>query len=223
MFSTPKDPAAQPVYSQRSWGASLVIVVAIGLIGSAGCASCDVAPTTGYGGEYDEAMTAQLARVGLGPGDVFEVAVWGEPSMGGTYRVDPDGVIHFPLVGDVVVESLTPNEIATAIRDRLQAGFLRDPNVSVYVKELNSKKIYVLGEVVRPGTFAFAPSMTIVEAITSAGGFAASANPNNVIVTRRRDGVENRVRLPVEKITRGEAPNYGLQPGDIIFVPDRLL
>jgi polysaccharide export outer membrane protein len=206
-----------------AWWRMVLVAMTVMLGGAAGCASCEEAPVSGYEGEYDAAMAQQLSRVGLGPGDVFEVAVWGEPSMSGTYRVGPDGVIHFPLIGTVRVEGLTPNEIADAIRDGLQAGYLREPNVSVYLKELNSKKIYVLGEVVRPGTYAFAPSMTIVEAITTAGGFSPSANRNNVIVTRRNGGEEQRVRLPVERITRGEAPNFGLQPGDIVFVPDRLL
>jgi protein involved in polysaccharide export with SLBB domain len=190
---------------------------------SGGCAWCEVAPVEGYDEDIDAELEAQLARVGLGPGDVFEVAVWNEPTMSGVYRVGPDGFIHFPLIGDVAVDSLTPNEIATAIRERLMDGYLRNPNVSVFVREFNSKKIYVLGEVVRPGTFPFVANMTIVEALTSAGGFTQSANTNNVIVTRREAGREARVRLPVEKITRGEAPNYGLRPGDIIFVPDRLL
>jgi protein involved in polysaccharide export with SLBB domain len=193
------------------------------LVSSAGCASCETAPVDGYEDDIDALAAAELARVALGSGDVFEVTVWGEPSMSGTYRLGPDGVIVFPMVGEIQVEGLTPSECAAKIRERLQDGYIREPNVSVYLKELNSKKIFVLGEVVRPGTFPFTPSMTIVEAITAAGGFSASANRDNVIVTRRGEGGDTRTRLPVEKITRGEAPNFGLRPGDIVFVPDRLL
>lgn len=192
-------------------------------IAGARCASCEAAPVEGYDSTIEEALAEQLGRVGLGPGDVFDVTVWNEPTMTGAYRVGPDGTIHFPLIGVVSVDGLTPNECAAMLRTRLQEGFLREPNVSVYVKELNSKKIFVLGEVARAGTFPFAPNMTVVEAISSAGGFTAAANRNNVIVTRRDGGRDVRVRLPVEKITRGEAPNYGLRPGDIVFVPDRLL
>jgi protein involved in polysaccharide export with SLBB domain len=215
-----------PILSRRRTRDALVaggLWLAISLLGGAGCASCETAPVTGYEHAIDEAMAAQLGRVGLGPGDVFDVTVWNEPTMTGAFRVGPDGTIHFPLVGVVAVDGLTPNECADLLRRKLQEGFLREPNVSVYVKELNSKKVFVLGEVARPGTFPFAPNMTIVEALSVAGGFTAAANRNNVIVTRHGEAGEQRVRLPVEKITRGEAPNYGLRPGDIIFVPDRLL
>jgi polysaccharide export outer membrane protein len=202
---------------------TLLLWAALLMVGSARCASCETAPTEGYDSTIEEALAEQLGRVGLGPGDVFDVAVWNEPSMTGAYRVGPDGTIHFPLIGVISVDGLTPNECAALLRKRLQEGYLREPNVSVYVKELNSKKIFVLGEVARAGTFPFAPNMTVVEAISSAGGFTAAANRNNVIVTRRDGGRDVRARLPVEKITRGEAPNYSLRPGDIVFVPDRLL
>lgn len=210
----------------RRWlarGLGMLVAWLALIAGSAGCASCETAPVDGYEDDIDALAAAELARVALGSGDVFDVTVWGEPSMSGTYRLGPDGVIVFPMVGEIQVEGLTPSECAARIRERLQDGYIKDPNVSVYLKELNSKKIFVLGEVVRPGTFPFTPSMTIVEAITAAGGFSASANRDNVIVTRRGADGDTRTRLPVEKITRGEAPNFGLRPGDIVFVPDRLL
>jgi len=190
---------------------------------SAGCASCEEAPSDGYDVDVDAVAAAELQRVSLGSGDVFEVSVWGEPDMSRTFRLGPDGVIQFPMIGAVQIEGLTPNECAERIRTMLQDGYIRNPNVSVFVKEMNSKKLFVLGQVVRPGTFPFTPSMTIVEAITAAGGFTDAANANNVIVTRRVDGAQTRTRLPVEKITRGEAPNFSLRPGDIVFVLDRLL
>lgn len=185
------------------------------------CDACQVASA-----DYDvpaPEIAQHLARVGLGPGDVFEVSVYGEDRLSGLHRIAPDGAIQFPLINRVVVEGLTPSEIAEELRRRLQDGFLRDPSVSVFVKEYNSKKIFVLGEVQRPGTFAYTAQMNIVEAITLAGGFKDSANANYVIVTRQTQEGERRIPVPVKKITEGNAPNFGIQPGDIVFVPDSLL
>jgi polysaccharide export outer membrane protein len=121
------------------------------------------------------------------------------------------------------VAGKTPSEIASAIERALQEGYLREPYVSVYVKEYNSKKIFVLGMVRKPGTFPFQGGMNVVEAVTLAGGFTETANANFVVVTRKKDGAEIRIPVPVEKISKGLAANLELQAGDIVFIPDRLL
>jgi protein involved in polysaccharide export with SLBB domain len=186
------------------------------------CQACQEAPTTGYE-ELNREIGERLSKVGLGPGDVFEVTVYGEDKLSGTHRIAPDGAIQFPLVNRVVVDGMTASEIADELRRRLQDGFLREPSVSVFVKEYGSKKVFVLGEVARPGTFPFTAEMNIVEAITLAGGFKDSARTNYVIVTRQTPDGERRIPVPVEKITEGIAQNLRLQPGDIVFVPDTLL
>ena len=177
---------------------------------------------TGYE-HLNEAIEAEMAKVGLGPGDVFEVTVYGEENLTRTLRVSPEGDVHFPLIDRIHVDGLTTVQIETLIREKLQDGFIREPSVTVFVKEYNSKKVFVLGEVERPGTFPYAAGMNIVEAITLAGGFKASANTNYVVVTRRGPTGDQRIPIPVEKIIEGLATNFGLQPGDIIYVPDTLL
>ncbi|MCB9734511.1 MAG: polysaccharide export protein [Deltaproteobacteria bacterium] len=164
-----------------------------------------------------------MSKVGLGPGDVFEVTVYGEEKLSRTLRVSPEGDVHFPLIGRLDIAGLTTTEIEDLIRTKLQDGYIRDPSVTVYVKEYNSKKVFVLGEVKNPGTFPFAAGMSIVEAISLAGGFLESANTNYVVVTRRTAEGEQRIPIPVEKITQGLAANFSLQPGDIIYIPDTLL
>jgi polysaccharide export outer membrane protein len=187
-----------------------------------GCEACQEAPVAGYE-DLNKEISEHLTKVGLGPGDVFEVTVYGEEKLSGTHRIAPDGAIQFPLIHRVLVEGMTASEIADEIKTRLQDGYLRNPSVSVYVKEYGSKKVFVLGEVHRPGTFPFTASMNIVEAIALAGGFKDSANTNYVIVTRHTPEGERRIPVPVEKITEGVAQNLNLQPGDIVFVPDTLL
>ncbi len=197
---------------------SLLLVVApFALLGA-----CKTAPTTGYQ-HFNVDLDKHLTQVGLGPGDVFEVRVFNEKNLSGVFRISPNGAIDFPLIGRVHVEGLTPGAIARAVRERLKNGYLRNPSVSVFVKEYNSKKIFVLGHVTKPGTFSYTKGMTVVEAITLAGGFKPSANPNYVVVTRKIKGKEKRIPVPVEKISAGLAVNLTLQAGDIVFVPDRLL
>lgn len=186
------------------------------------CDACQEAPATGYE-DLNKQISEELTKVGLGPGDVFEVTVYGEEKLSGTHRIAPDGAIQFPLINRVVVEGMTANEIAEELRTRLKDGYLREPSVSVFIKEYSSKKVFVLGEVQRPGTFPFTAGMNIVEAVTLAGGFKDSANTNYVIVTRHMPDGDKRIPVPVEKITEGVAQNLVLQPGDIVFVPDTLL
>lgn len=207
--------------ARRRWPLAALGLLII-LSSTAGCASCDEASMTGYE-HLNEAIEAEMAKVGLGPGDVFEVTVYGEENLTRTLRVSPEGDVHFPLIDRIHVDGLTTVQIETLIREKLQDGFIREPSVTVFVKEYNSKKVFVLGEVERPGTFPYAAGMNIVEAITLAGGFKASANTNYVVVTRRGAAGDQRIPIPVEKIIEGLATNFGLQPGDIIYVPDTLL
>lgn len=158
----------------------------------------------------------------LSPGDTFDVRVFGEPDMTGTYRVAPDGTIDFPLIGQVMVEGLLPHDLTRKLEDRLRDGYLRNPHVSILIKEQTSKKIIIIGQVVRPGTFSYAPNMNIVEAITVAGGFTAIAAKNSTTVTRIEQGKKVSMRVPVADISEGKVGNYFVRPGDIISVPERI-
>jgi protein involved in polysaccharide export with SLBB domain len=158
----------------------------------------------------------------LGPGDVFEVRVFQEPDLSGIYRVGSDGMIYFPLCGTIGVAGLQSSDIGEELEHCLQAGYLKRPQVSIYVKEYNSKKIFVLGEVQHPGTFPYDDNMSIVQAITLAGGFSPHAEKNNTSVARLVKGQEQRFRVPVVDIGTGRAPNFDLHPGDIVFVPESL-
>ena len=188
----------------------------------AGTLACKTAPVTGHE-RFNIDIDSHLAKVGLGPGDVFEVRVYNEKQLSGVHGVAEDGTIDFPLIGRVHLTDKTPSEIAALLQDRLRNGYLREPYVSVIVRQYNSKKIFVLGEVHKPGTFPYRSRMSVVEAITLAGGFGGAANTNYVVVTRRKGDKKVRIPVPVEKISRGEAQNLILQAGDIVFVPDRLL
>ena len=197
-----------------------VAVVALCVVAQWGCAPS--APSTGYE-HLNLEIEDRLKTVGLGAGDVLEVRVYGEPSLTGIHRMADDGSIDFPLVGRVDAKGKTPQQIGDLLADRLREGYLVSPSVSVYVKEYNSRKIFVLGQVKTPGTFSYASGMNVVEAVALAGGFSPTANRDFVVVTRDVDGRETRIPVPVGKISKGLAANLELQSGDIIFVPDTLL
>ena len=159
----------------------------------------------------------------LGPGDIFVVRVFREKDLSGEFQVAQDGTVDYPLLGTLHVGGKTPSEVGKIIRDRLGKGFVKNPFVSVVVKSYKSKRVYVLGQVVRPGTLLFQDRMSVVQAIAQAGGFRKTARRNNVIVTRVTPSGKKRIVVPVESISEGAAPNFFLAPGDIIFVPESVL
>lgn len=156
----------------------------------------------------------------LGSGDLVEVRVFQEPDLSGPYRVSPEGTIDFPLCGKVMLAGRTSSQTADALTQCLANGFIRRPQVTVLVREYTSKKIFVFGEVQKPGTFPFDQDMSVIQAITLAGGFTKLAAKNNTNVTRIVEGREVKIRVPVEDIGIGREKNFELQPGDIVFVPE---
>lgn len=159
----------------------------------------------------------------LGAGDVFDVRVFGEEELSDTYRVAQDGSFDYPFVGRIEVQGLQPEAVAQTIASRLREGdLLRNPQVSVFVREYNSKKINVMGEVENAGTFTMTSGMTVVQAISLAGGFTSIAQQNGTVVTRRVDGAVRRFTVPVQTITEGRAEDFPLQAGDTVYVPQRV-
>jgi len=124
--------------------------------------------------------------------------------------------------GRVTVGGLTATATAEKLRACLADGYIRNPYVSVIIKEYNSKKIFVFGEVQKPGTFVYEDGMSIVQAVTIAGGFTKTAARNSTSVTRRVHGQEVKAKVSVQDIALGKAPNFTLEPGDIVYVPESL-
>lgn len=157
----------------------------------------------------------------LGVGDVFDVRVFQHKEMSSTYSTSAEGSISFPLIGQVIIAGKTPAAVEKDIQTRLADGYLVSPQVSVFVKEYKSKKLSVFGQVRKPGTLAYTEGMTIIEAISQAGGFTGMARKNAVTVTRELNGEKSKYTIPVDKIGRGSAGNFNLRPGDVVFVPER--
>ena len=158
----------------------------------------------------------------IGVDDAFEVRVYGEPDLSGPYRVATDGTIDYPLAGRILVKGLRVGEIQQEIVKRLKAGYLVNPQVTVTMTTWNSRKISVLGQVVRPGAVPYFPNMTIVDAIAAAGGFTGIAAKNSVNLRRETTGKVETRNFPVADITEGRSPNVVILPGDVLVVEERL-
>jgi polysaccharide export outer membrane protein len=168
----------------------------------------------------DEVKPARSNSETLGVGDLMEVRVYQETDLSGAFKVSPEGSIDFPLCGRVSVMGLTSQKAADAITGCLKNGFLKNPQVTVLVREFSSKRVFVLGEIAKPGTFPYEENMSILQAVLLAGGFTKLSSKNGTSVTRLVNGQETRVRVPVADIEQGREKNFPLQPGDIIFVPE---
>jgi polysaccharide export outer membrane protein len=159
----------------------------------------------------------------IGPGDVFVLTIVGEDKLPKDYRVAPDGTVDFPYIHRVQVAGLEPQEMVDLIRKKLiEADVLRDPSVAIDVKEYNSKRVSVLGQVQKPGSFPLAPGFTLIQAISQAGGFSTIANRDRVNLTRKTGSQTRTVILSVDAITDGSLPDIPLQAGDTIFVTERV-
>jgi polysaccharide export outer membrane protein len=159
----------------------------------------------------------------VGAGDVFSLTIVGEEKLPKDYRIAPDGSVDLPYIHRVQVAGLEPQELADVIRKKLvESDILRDPSVSVDVKEYNSKRVVVLGQVQKPGSFPLIPGFTFIQAISLAGGFNAMANRDRVTLTRHTGKESRTVVLSADAITDGSLPDIPLQAGDTIFVGERL-
>jgi polysaccharide export outer membrane protein len=158
----------------------------------------------------------------LGIDDVFDVRVFAEPDLSGSYRVAADGTVDYPFAGRISVVGMRSGDVQDLIASKLRDGYLKKPQVSVMVREWNSRKVAVIGQVQRPGFVSYFPRMTIVDAIASAGGFTGIAAKNSVTLRREVKGTVESRNCPVAEISEGRAPNVVLRPGDILVVEERL-
>ena len=159
----------------------------------------------------------------LGPGDVFQMQIVGEKELPQEYQIASDGTVDLPYIHTVKVAGLEPQQVSRLVRDRLVADkILTDPSIVVSVKEYKSKSITVLGQVQKPGSFPLTPGLTLLQAVSQAGGFTSIANKDRVNLTRQSKGGRKTVVLSVDAITDGRSPDLHLQAGDSIYVHERV-
>jgi polysaccharide biosynthesis/export protein len=156
----------------------------------------------------------------VGDSDVIRVNVWKEPEVSQTVVVRTDGNISLPLINEVKVSGLTPLQIQDLVGERLK-GFLNNPQVTVTVMEIHSKRAFITGEVARPGTYSLNAQTTVLQLIAQAGGFTPFAKKDSIVVLRTEDGKQFRLKFKYKEVVQGKKTeqNIALHPGDTVVVP----
>jgi len=159
----------------------------------------------------------------IGPDDVFRMQIVGEKDLPEEYQVSSDGTVDLPYIHRIQAAGLEAPELAQLVRDKLVADqILKDPSVIVTIKEYRSKKITVLGQVQKPGSFPFASGMTLLQAVSVSGGFTSIAKTDRLNLTRKTKTGSKTVVLSVDSITDGRSPDILLQAGDVLYVGERV-
>lgn len=155
----------------------------------------------------------------IGPQDMLQITVWKEPELSGAVPVRPDGKISLALLHDVDAAGLSPMQLAQNLAAKMKK-YVADPQVTVIVTQINSRRVYVLGQVMRPGAMPLTPDMTILQAITTAGGLTQFADGKKSYVLRFEQGVQIRMPVNYKLLVKGEKmdANILLKAGDTIVV-----
>lgn len=154
------------------------------------------------------------------PGDVLSISVWRESDLQAEVLVRPDGGISFPLAGELAALGKTPDEVRSALDERLRK-FIPDPVITVTVRAIGGNRIYVLGKVNRPGEFPFSRPIDVMQALSLAGGMTSFAALNDILILRRSDGRQRSIPFRYSDVERGRGleQNILLQSGDTVVVP----
>jgi polysaccharide export outer membrane protein len=171
---------------------------------------------------YPTAVKLDDSNLVLGVGDKLTLTVYfGSRSITAAYALDSSGQIAVQYIGNVHAVGKTVSSLREEIRSRLSDGYINDPIVAVSIVELNSLTVNVSGMVAHTGSIKFSPGMSIVDVIAMSGGFTSMARRNMVKVVRSSGAERATYKLPVEKMSEGERPNFPMLPGDEVFVPER--
>jgi polysaccharide export outer membrane protein len=156
----------------------------------------------------------------IGPTDILEIQVWKEPDFSRKALVRPDGMITVPLVGDLHVAGMTTMALKELLTDKLK-DFIDSPEITVILVESHSKNFYIIGKVARPGTYPLMKDMTVLQAISVAGGLGEWADADSIRIIRKSGGKEKILQFDYKKVISGTnlEQNIVLQPNDTIVVP----
>lgn len=162
------------------------------------------------------------ANYKIQPGDLLEIIVFKETDMNRTVRISGNGAVTFPLAGNIKLSGLSVPETETLLAERL-SEFLVKPQVTVLIKEYGNKQIYVLGDVKKPGSIQLPAErrLTVLEAITLAGGFTDLAAPDRTKVLRNANGQNQNIQVEISRITKqgDKSADIFLEPNDTVYVP----
>jgi polysaccharide export outer membrane protein len=183
-------------------------------VASANGASAAKPPATAPAG------VATPADFVIGPNDVLTVVFWRDKDMSGDVGVRPDGKISLPLLNDVQAAGLTPEQLRQALT-AAAAKYVEDPSITVVVKEINSRRVFITGQVARPGPYALTGPTTVLQLISMAGGVAEYAHSKNITIMRTENGKPVSFRFNYKEVINRKnlKQNIELKPGDTVIVP----
>lgn len=203
----------------RRWIAALSLVVfAVPDAGvRAGQESARGPAVVSNGGSASAAVDPPAGFV-IGPEDVLSIVFWRDKDMTTEVRVRPDGKISLPLLDEVQAAGLTPAQLRAHLIDESKR-FFGNPNVTVVVSEINSRKVFITGQVVKPGPYSIVSPTTVLQLIALAGGLTDFADSKNITIVRNENGRTSTYRFNYRAIRQNPAQNLELKPGDTVVVP----
>jgi polysaccharide biosynthesis/export protein len=154
----------------------------------------------------------------VGPEDQLQISVWHEPELSGTPVVRPDGKINLPLLGEIYVVGQTPEELQAMLTIRMKE-FVKDPQVAVIPQQIRSRKVSLVGQVIRQGTYQINGKTTVMQLIAEGGGLAQFARPKSIYILREKDGQEIKIPVNYKNAIKGQGQNPLVFPGDTVVVP----
>jgi polysaccharide export outer membrane protein len=196
----------------------MALLVFLAVPGIGGAAASEQAPESATAAGQDPRAANPDYTIGVE--DLIQISVWKNPDLSVLVPVRPDGKISLPLIDDVPAAGMTPLQLKDDLTARWKA-YLSAPEVSVIIKEVNSIKVYVVGEIARPGELRLKSRTRLLQALSLAGGFTGFADRGKIILLREAGGGEKRFEINYNKVVSGNRPddNMVLMPGDTIVVP----
>jgi polysaccharide biosynthesis/export protein len=165
-------------------------------------------------------VLAQDANYTVKPGDLLSVSVWKEPDLQRPALVRPDGSFSFPLVGEVDAKGKTVADLNKTVSQRL-SKFISDPVVTISIQEIKGNKVYVIGQVNKPGEFIMNPTVDVMQALSMAGGTTPFAALSDIVILRRTPTGKQALPFRYNDLVKGKRldQNIDLQSGDVVVVP----
>ena len=156
----------------------------------------------------------------IGPDDVLSILIWREKDMSLDVTVRPDGKISLPLINDIVAAGLTPEQLRKQVVEQAEK-LVEDAQATVIVKTINSRRVFITGQVEKPGSYALTTRMTVLQLIAMAGGLKEFAKSNRIVTMRNDGGREERFIFDYNEVVEGKnlQQNLEMKPGDTVVVP----
>jgi polysaccharide export outer membrane protein len=199
---------------------SAVIVLLGALLASPAAAGQEAGKEAGKSGNGAPAGAPLPPGYVIGPQDILSVVFWRDKEMSADVVVRPDGKISLPLLNDLQAAGFTPDQLRSEI-EKAAAKYIADPNATVVVKEINSRNVYVTGNVAKPGTYPLTGDINVLQLLATAGGLLEYADEKNIVVIRKESGRDRYFKFNYKEVVNQKKveQNILLKPGDTVIVP----